>query len=164
LGFAFVAGFVSLLLTAGAARALPVSISGTNAQGRPFRLEEERGRVVAITLVSRYTRDELARINEALKAEVGPDVLVVTVVDLTAVPRLFRALARHRVAQQALADRVQFVIDDSGRWSSTLGAVPDERVDIIVLDRGGELRGHFVGWPEVERARQLIRDLRAGLP
>ena len=150
-----------VLLWSSLASALPVSISGARAGGGTVRLDEARGRVVAITLMSRYTRDELQRINRALEPEVGPDVRMVTVVDFIGIPRLLYGLARSRVAAAAVDPAVEVVVDDRGSWRASLGAAPDKQVEIIVLDQRGELRGHFVGVAEVDAARRLIRDLRA---
>jgi hypothetical protein len=151
--------FAYCLGVAASASALPLSINGTSAQGRAFHLDDDRGRVVAITLVSRYTRKELERINAALTSEVGPDVKMVTVVDFIGIPRLFHGYARRKVVEGTQHTPVQFLVDDRGSWRAALGAAPDKRVDIIVLDRAGELRGHFVGVGEIEPARRLIREL-----
>jgi hypothetical protein len=144
---------------AGSALALPVRIGGDSAQGHAISLDDYRGRVVAITLVSRYTRKELERVNAALVGEIGPDVTMMTVVDFIGIPRLFHGYARRKVAEGAAHTVVQFLVDDRGSWRMALDAAPDKRVDIIVLDREGELRGHFVGVSDIERARRLIRDL-----
>lgn len=157
--FIFSLAFVSCVGIASLALALPVCISGTSAQGHAFRLDDDRGRVVAITLVSRYTRKELERINAALVSELGPDVKMVTVVDFMGIPRLFHGYARRKVVEGTLHTPVQFLVDDRGSWRTALGAAPDKRVDIIVIDRDGELRGHFVGAGEIEPARRLIREL-----
>ena len=153
--------WAALALGASSARALPLSIDGVRAKGGTVRLDEERGRVVAITLMSRYTREELERINGELKSAVGPDVQMVTVVDFVGIPRLFHSLARSRVAAGAVDPAVEVVVDDSGSWRASLGAAPERQVDIIVLDQRGELRGHFVGMQQIESAKKLIRELRA---
>jgi hypothetical protein len=150
---------IAALLCSSTALALPVSISGARAAGGTVRLDDERGRVVAITLMSRYTSDELQRINRALESEAASDVRIVTVVDFIGIPRLFHEVARARVAAAAIDPAIEVVVDDSGSWRARLGAAPDKRVDIIVLDRSGELRGHFVGLAQVDDARRLIRDL-----
>jgi hypothetical protein len=155
LGLAFAFG----IIIAAPAAASPVSISGASAEGHAFRLDDDRGRVVAITLVSRYTRKELERINAALASELGADVKMVTVVDFIGIPRLFHRYARRKVVEGTQHTPVQFLVDDRGCWRVALGAAPDKRVDIIVLDRDGELRGHFIGAGQIEPARQLIRAL-----
>lgn len=146
------------------ANASPLAINGTGANGAEFRLSAERGHVVAITLVSRYTRGELEKINEALKPELGPTVNLVTVVDFVGIPRLFFGFARMQIAAASKTTPVQFVVDDDSHWGPALGAAPDRRVDILVLDQQGELRGHFVGVDQVNAARRLMRELCCAMP
>jgi hypothetical protein len=142
------------------ARGAPLTIVGTDARGGAVRIDEHRGRVVLITLVSRYTRGELEKINAALAGELGTQVRLFTVVDFVGIPRLFHGYARRKVAESEARTPARLLVDDRGAWRSALGAVPDKRVDIIVLDAGGEVRGHFVGVHQVEEVRRLVRALR----
>jgi hypothetical protein len=157
----FAIAFIAYSIWIPPLHAVPVSVSGRRADGQPFALAETRGRVVAITLVSRYTRRELERVNDELKRELGRDVALVTVVDFVGIPRLFHGYARRKVIEGTRGSPVAFVVDDCGWWSAALRAAPAERVDILVLDRAGELRGHFVGAADLARARQLIHALSA---
>jgi hypothetical protein len=40
---------------------------------------------------------------------------------------------------------------------------PDKRVDILVIDKDGSLRGHFSGSGQLEAAQQLIDQLRQSI-
>jgi hypothetical protein len=152
-----------LLLTLGCtvpAGAAPIALEGVDPHGRAFRIADARGKVVAIDLVSRYTRRELEQINQALEPQIDGGMKLVTVVDFTGIPRLFRGYARRKVCENVKGNSVQFVVDDEGQWRAALGARPDRRVDILILDRNGELRGHFVGARQLAPAIRLIGRLR----
>lgn len=139
----------------------PVSLEGRDAAGRPFRLESERGRVLAVTLVSRYTQRQVERINDALGACARPgEVSVVTVVDFIGIPHLFHGYARRKVLEGTQRSRIRFLVDEQGLWRSYFQARPDQRIDILVIDRAGRLRAHFVGEEQLGEALRLIDSLR----
>jgi hypothetical protein len=154
-------GLLHALLHTMPAEAVPISIDGADVRGQAIRLNEARGSVVAITFASRYTGDEAERVNKALSLEVNASVRMVSVVDFSGIPELFYGMARHIIATWAPRTTARLVVDERGLWRAALGAAPDVRVDIIVLDREGELRGHFVGAGQVEEARRLIHLLEA---
>jgi len=51
------------------------------------------------------------------------------------------------------------VEEPSGRSAPPPTAVRD-RVDILIIDKEGELRGRFSGWGQLDAAQQLINQLR----
>lgn len=134
-----------------------VALQAADAHGRTFDLASLRGNVVAVTFVSRYTRDEAARVHNALGARDG--VKVVSVVDFVGIPGFVHGYARRKVAEAANA-HVQLLLDERGDLGRRFGARPDKRVDILVIDRGGGLRGHFEGAGQLEAAMRLIDELR----
>jgi hypothetical protein len=150
-----------LLLCAGpAAGGQLVWLNGADGHGRPFDLRSLRGQVVALTFTSRYTRDEAHKINEALGAHIDRDFAVVTVVDLAGVPSLFHGYAKRRIAAEENRGRIRHVIDENGRLKQSFGVEPDKRVDILVIDKEGTLRGRFSGERQLTDAQQLIDQLR----
>jgi hypothetical protein len=155
-----------LLLLALSAPALArqlVWLNGADGHGRPFDLRSLRGQVVALTFTSRWTKDEAHKINSALGARVDRDFAVVTVVDLVGVPSLFHGYAKRRIADEENRGRIHHVVDESGHLKQTFGVEPDKRVDILVIDKDGTLRGHFTGERELEAAQQLINQLRQSI-
>ena len=155
-----------LVMAAVAAKAAPVQIAGFDARGHAFRLSDLRGDVIAVTLVSRWTRKELQKVNARLITRIAPArMAVVTVVDFVGIPKGFHDYARKQIVAGGKKSPVHFVADDRGVWGSYFGARPDKRVDIIVVDQRGEVRGHFVGAAQTQAALQLIDRLTgAGNP
>jgi hypothetical protein len=138
----------------------PRSIDGAvDVAGRAFRLAEERGRVVVITVTSRYTHAESERLNARLAAECGPSVQLVSVVSMSGIPGMFRGYARGRVREAAAHHRTRFLVDDEGRIGDGLGARPGERVDILVLGPDGTVRARFAGERELGATLSLVRKL-----
>jgi hypothetical protein len=137
-----------------------VWLNGADGHGRPFDLRSLRGQVVAVTFTSRYTKDECHRINSALAARVDRDFAVVTVVDLQSVPSLFHGYARRRIADEENRGPIHHVVDESGRLKQSFHVDPDKRVDILIIDKEGELRGRFSGSGQLDAAQQLIHQLR----
>jgi hypothetical protein len=139
-----------------------VCLRAQDGHGRAFDLDQYRGHVVAITFASRYTRDEADRVNHLLAEHAAEgDLLVVNVVDLMGVPGLFHGYARRKAAEHDQAGRILHVIDEHGELRRNFGADPGKRVDILVVDRDGTLRGRFIG-AQAEEARRLVDQLRAG--
>jgi hypothetical protein len=142
------------------AQAARVTLRGQDAAGRPFDLGSLRGQPVAVTFASRHTRAEAARVNEALvPLAVAGEVVVVNAVDLRAVPGVFRAYARRQIAAHDLAGRVLHLVDESGAAWQPLGVEPERRVDILIFDAAGALRGRFSGLSGLPAARRLLEEL-----
>jgi hypothetical protein len=116
-----------------------------------------RGHVVALTFVSRYTRDESARVNEALLRHA--DIKLVTVVDFVGIPSFAHGFARRKVA--AAEGPVLHLCDEHGDLGRRLGAQPGKRVDIFIIDRDGQLRGHFTGAAQLLQAEQRLDEVRS---
>lgn len=136
-----------------------VALRAEDAHGRPFDLERTRGQVVALTFASRYTREEADRVHAALLSHAAGDVLVVNVVDFMGIPGLFRGYARRKTAEHDGANVIHLV-DESGQLRRLFGADPGHRVDILVIDRMGQLRGRFAGQTQLEEAVRLVDQLR----
>ena len=153
----------SLLTVSTAAVAQPqvVWLRAQDGHGRMFDLERVRGQVVAITFASRYTRDEADKIHHALlnHAAYG-DMVVVNVVDFVGIPGMFHGYARRKAAEHDLEGRIYHVLDEQGELRRAFQTDPGKRVDILVLDREGALRGRFVGERQLEDALRLVDQLR----
>jgi hypothetical protein len=155
------ASLVMLLAVVAPVRATPPPPLGRDAAGHEFRLESERGQVVAVTLVSRYTRKEAERVTRVLNTRVDDgDVGVVAVVDFIGIPRLFHNYARRKVIEGTRTSRIRWLVDDRGDWRRYFDAHPDKCVDILVLDRQGNLRAHFIGEQQLDAALSTIDRLR----
>jgi hypothetical protein len=138
-----------------------VSFQAQDGHGRAFQLERMRGQVVAITFASRYTREEADRVHQQLLGHAaGGDMVVVNVVDLMGVPGIFHGYARRKAAEHDKEGRIVHVIDEQGALRTRFQTDPRQRVDIIVVDREGQLRGHFAGASQVEDALRLVDQLR----
>jgi hypothetical protein len=137
-----------------------VWLNGADGNGRPFDLRSLRGQVVALTFTSRWTKDEAHKINTALGARIDRDFAVVTVIDLGGVPSLFHGYAKRRIADEENRGRIHHVVDENGRLKQTFNVDPDKRVDILVIDKDGTLRGRFTGSGQLGDAQQLIDQLR----
>jgi hypothetical protein len=138
--------------------ARPISPTIADPDGRPFALESSRGRPVALIVVSRYTRKEAERINDALTPLAG-HVEVITAVDFMGIPGLFHGYARRKIREAQTRSPIHMLVDEHGQWRRFFGVAPDKRVDILVIDRDGLLRGRFAGPKEVHAALDLIRTL-----
>lgn len=139
----------------------PVVLTGQDPGGHPYHLESDRGQVVAVVTLSRYTSKEAGPVQDALGAEVQPGkVVVLSVIDLVGVPGIFQGMARKKVISGAQGSRLRFLVDNQEVWRHAFSVLPDKRVDILVLDRGGILRGHFVGLQQLGAAQRLIHMLR----
>jgi hypothetical protein len=85
---------------------------------------------------------------------------VVSIVDLVGVPSFAHGYARRKTAEADRQSCVRHLVDD-GALRERFGARPAERVDILVIDRAGGLRGHFAGERELEQALRLVDALNA---
>ena len=129
-----------------------------DADGHSFALTAARGRPVALIVTSRYTRKDAERINDALTPLAGR-VEVITAVDFMGIPGLFHGYARRKIREAQQRSPIRMLVDERGQWRRWFGVAPDKRVDILVLDRAGMLRGRFAGPKEVHAALDLIRTL-----
>ena len=142
--------------TASADGAHEVTLHGWDGRGQAFDLAALRGNVVALTFTSRYTQDEALRVHSALSG--SADVKVVSVVDFVGIPSIARGYARRKVAE---ADgRVLHLCDEHSQLRGPFGARPDKQVDIFIIDREGELRGHFIG-AQLNDALRLVDAVRS---
>jgi hypothetical protein len=137
-----------------------VMLNGADSHGRPFDLRSLRGEVVAVTFTSRYTQNEAHKINEALRARTGDDFAVVTVVNLVGVPSLFHGYAKRRISEEQAKTHVRHVVDENDRLKQEFNVDPAKRVDILVIDKDGTLRGRFTGEKQLQDAVRLIDQLR----
>lgn len=139
---------------------MPVALEGFDATGHPFYLQSARGQVVVIIMLSRYTSKAAAPIQDALGAMAEPGrVEVISVIDMIGVPGMFRGMAHRKVQAGSRGSPMLFLVDDKGTWRSYFAAQPDKRVDILVIDQEGIVRGHFVGQEQLGEAERLIREL-----
>ena len=129
-----------------------------DADGHSFALTATRGRPVALIVVSRYTRKDAERINDVLTPLAG-HVEVITAVDFMGIPGLFHGYARRKIHEAQQRSPIRMLVDEHGQWRRFFGVAPDKRVDILVLDRAGMLRGRFAGPKEAHAALDLIRTL-----
>ncbi len=154
------AALLAALLAAPAASAAGVPAPAlVDSYGHPFQLDYDRGRVVALIVVSRYTRRDAERINDALTPVAGERVDVITAVDFMGIPGLFHGFARRKIKEAQSRSRIRMLCDEQGQWRRWFGLAPDRRVDIIVLDRDGNVRGRFAGPSSVDQALRLIHAL-----
>lgn len=147
-----------VLATLIAAPALADEPTIADPDGHPFALHSSRGRPIALIVVSRYTRKDAERINDLLTPLAG-HVEVITAVDFMGIPGLFHGFARRKIREAQRRSPIRMLCDERGQWRRYFGVAPDKRVDILVLDRTGQLRGRFAGPTEVHAALDLIRTL-----
>jgi hypothetical protein len=151
------------LVTLGPARAGDqlALLRATDAHGQPLDPAKLRGEVVAVTFCSRYTQREVAGINDRLQAAARPgDSEVVSVIDFDGIPHLFHDYAKRKVRESEKPGGVKHVLDEDGKLKRVFNTDPRRRVDILVLDRDGTVRGHFIGAGQVDDAVRLMNDLR----
>jgi hypothetical protein len=159
----------SASITCALALLLPVrsaSAEGlTDGEGQPYDLRSLRGQVVVLTFGSPATREELARINLMLEAQVRPrDVAVVSVIDFSTIPGLFHGYARRQVADSQRTQRVKLLVDERGSVRQPLRVLSDRVVHMLVLDRQGAVRGRFRGERELSEVLRLTAELRQTAP
>jgi hypothetical protein len=138
-----------------------VWLHGWNSNGQPFDLTSLRGQVVAVTFCSRYTKDEAARIHDALMSRAANGLMsVVSVVDFAGVPGFAHGYARRKIAEHDQAGRLLHLVDEQGNLKHAFQTDPEHRVDILIVDRDGSLRGRFRGENQVADALRLLDALR----
>lgn len=138
-----------------------VWLKSWDARGNPIQLRDLRGKVVAVTFGSRHVQDEITEVNDTLVAQAGDDFEVLCVVDMMDIPDVGRGTAKKRIADADKPGVLQHLVDDKGSLKRAFEADPRSRVDILLIDKRGELRGHFRGLNELEAATKKVQELRA---
>jgi hypothetical protein len=147
-------------------------------EGRRRRLSEFRGRPVVLAVAGQKTGEAAGEFGAALAPRLGDSgAQVVTVADVTGVPRLARGFARgairsgaKRVQQQAARDmpnlppdawqRFTLLLDWDGTALDALGLRgKTDRFHVRVLDAQGQERGRLVQG-EAAQAEQIDAVLR----
>jgi hypothetical protein len=136
-----------------------VWLKSWDAHGNAVELREYRGKVVALTFASRHTQEEATEVNDTLAENAGDDYQVLSVVDMADIPDFGRGSARKRIAE---ADRpgLQHLVDDRSRLGRAFGTDPRKEVEILVIDKNGDLRGRFDGLRDLAAAQKRIDELR----
>lgn len=138
-----------------------VALRGHDGRGNQFDLSSVRGQVVAVTFASRFTRSEADRVNNALMSHAAEgDMMVINVVDFGGIPSLFHGYARRKAAEHDLPGKIYHLADESGDIRRQFQVDPGKRVDILIIDREGSLRGRFTGSGQIEDAVRLVNQLR----
>jgi len=135
-----------------------VWLRGWDGRGQAFDLSSVRGRFVALTFCSRWTKDEAAKVHGVLAGREG--VMVVSVVDFAGVPGFARDYARRKIAEHDQQGRILHLVDEQGGLKRAFQTDPERRVDIFVIDRDGSLKGRFTGEKQVPDALRLLDQLR----
>jgi hypothetical protein len=136
-------------------------LRGWDARGHSFDLSSLRGQVVALTFVSRETRDEATDINDELSQHARPgDVTVVSVVDLEDVPQIGRKSAHKKIAESELPGRLRFVVDPNGALAASFRVDARHEVPIFVIGRDGQVLGRFSGERGLDEAIRLMDSQR----
>jgi hypothetical protein len=136
-------------------------LHGFDARGREISLSSLRGQVVALTFVGKDTRDEGKDINDELTELAEPNKMcVLSVVDLEGVPGFAHSSAMHKIADSDRTGLIH-VVDDQGRLKQAFAVDPTKQVTILVLDRGGAVRGRFQGEMSLVQVKKLIEQLKA---
>ena len=161
-----------ILLLSANAFAQPVKIEGPGPNWEWQQSDKYHGQVVVITVVSRYTEKESYQVNWRLGSRLeNNDFRMITVIDFIGIPRLgfIYNYARKRILKETTASNIKlkqkgtspisYICDMKETLRDQLKADPRHRVDIIVIDRTGEVRGHFNGIMEIEQALKLIDEL-----
>jgi peroxiredoxin len=137
-----------------------LSLHARDAKGEPFTLASQRGKVVALTFASKSTKDQLARVDQALAKRSGRDFAVVSVIDFEDVPGIAKGIARKKVAENDRRGGVKLIVDPDGGLARSLNVDPKSHVDILVIDKRGTVRGRYDGARELADAEKKIAQLR----
>ena len=161
-----------LLVSSIAASAEPVKIEGPGPNWEWYQTDKLHGNVVVITVVSRYTEKESYQVNWRLGTRLKDgDFRMVTVIDFIGIPKFsfIYNIARNRILKETTkaneelvkhnVSPVEYICDMNMVLRGPLQSDPRHRVDIIVIDRNGEVRGHFNGIREIDQAIKLIDNL-----
>ncbi len=169
---------VLAMLFSSVAFAEPIKIEGPDPiraasnDGEWIQSDNLHGNVVVITVVSRYTEQESYFVNWKLGTRLNDgDFRMITVIDFIGIPRFgfIYNIARKRILKETSAANeqlkkkgispIKYICDMKETLRGQLNADPRNHVDIIVLDKNGEVRGHFNGQVEIEKAINLIDQL-----
>ncbi len=151
-----------LLLIAPSSFAEPIKIEGPNPKWEWIQSDHLRGQVLVITIVSRYTEKDSYYVNAKLGTRLkDKDLNMITIIDFIGIPHwgIIYDYARKRILKETANSPVKYICDTTDRLRTALHADPKHRVDIIVLDKAGEIRGHFFGVKDVDNAIKLIDEL-----
>jgi len=166
------------LLLNSLAIATPLKIEGPDPvrmasnSGEWIKSNDYLGEVVVITVVSRPKEKESYFVNWKLGIRLrNSDFRMITVIDFINIPHsgFLYNFARNRIIKETtivnndLTKRgvppIKYICDVQGVLRTKLGADPKHRVDIIVLDKNGEIRGRFNGAREIDATIKLIDQL-----
>jgi hypothetical protein len=136
-----------------------VRLHARDANGKPFSLESQRGKIVALTFGSKSTRDEAKEVNDALAKHSGQDFEVVSVVDFEDIPGIAKGIARGKVAKSDRPEVLQHVVDPDGEMARSFHVDAKSHVDILVLDKRGVVRGRYDGKRGLADAEKQIAKL-----
>jgi len=135
--------------------AQPIKVEGPGPNWEWHQTDKYHGSIVVIVSMSRYTEREAREVNWSLTRLGG--VKLFTIVDFAGIPHFLYNYARHRIIRKIR--RSEVICDFDQRLSSQLNTDPRHRVDIIVLNKDGEIRGHFKGAVEINSVIKLIDEL-----
>jgi cytochrome oxidase Cu insertion factor (SCO1/SenC/PrrC family) len=138
-----------------------VQLHAHDAHGKPFTLESQRGKIVALTFGSKSTKDEVKEVNDALAKHSGRDFEVVSVVDFEDIPDIAKGMARDKVAKSDRPGELQHVVDPDGEMARSFHVDAKSHVDILVLDKRGVVRGRYDGKRGLADAEKKIAELRS---
>jgi hypothetical protein len=154
-----------VLLVSSISFAQPLKIEGPDPIFRWVQSDKYLGNVVVITVVSRYTEKESYYVNWRLGTRLrdndNSNLQMITIIDFIGIPRfgLIYDYARKRILKETAGSPVKYICDTTEKLRTQLSADPRHRVDIIVLDKTGEVRGHFAGSKDIDAAIKLIDEL-----
>ncbi len=86
--------------------------------------------------------------------------MIVSIVDFNGVPSLFKGYARRKIAEHDKSGILVHLVDEQGGLKRAFQTEPDKRVDILIIDRDGSLKGRFSGEKLLEDAIRLLDQLR----
>lgn len=155
------------LLISSTSLAQKVDLQGPDAVWNWHKTADDLGKVTVITIVSRYTEKESYKVNGALELRLNEkkDFKLFTVIDFVGIPKMFWNFARHRIVKETRHSNADFICDAPDMhfpqkpWREILGADPVHRVDILILDKQGNVRYHLQGSKDVLRAIDLINKM-----
>ena len=171
---------VLLMTSLAGADASPVKIEGPDPvraasnDGEWIQSDKLLGNVVVVNVVSRYTEKESYFVNWRLGTRLREgDFRMITVIDFIGIPRWgwIYNLARKRILKETTKANeklekehiapVKYICDMKEQLRGRLepNADPRHHVDIYVIDKNGEMRGHFNGAKEIDAAIKLIDEL-----
>jgi hypothetical protein len=165
--------FILIILMTSLAGAAPIKIEGPGPNWEWHQTDKLHGNVVVITVVSRYTKKESYFVNWKISSKLinNKNLKMMTVIDFIGIPHsgFVYNYARHRIINETSrvnnqlimqgASPIEYICDVSETLRNTLNADPRHRVDIIILDKNGEVRGHFYGASGIADAIKLIEQL-----